>query len=384
METRLLTESRRRCCLCVFLDKNFDEQQVQIAHISRDRSDSSYENLVVLCLNHHDRYDSRPSQSKGYTAGEAKVYKERLIHLIQRWESGPSQFLPSAFASAILGTEVHPPPLSTQRLHLRGAAEESEAAVARALAGIGQLGLGNILGQEWELRTKRLGGRFLLVGLHSYIQGDWLAWVADSSPRASAEPEVTIDILGQFHSRPAVDIIPHRDSYCLLIHRLTFHGTGAERHSEIWYVMRGSELVEVLAYPTRAYVSGWCSFRREIRAIPLQRPETLLHGVSLEISFRADYFTDQLASATQEDTQLFHEERLFHATWDDDAELFVPTPASQLSAADVEALFEDGDEEFFHRHRKIIEGLLRSDVLEQRLWAESIHTRYAPKNSAEL
>ena len=47
VETRLLLESRRRCCLCVFISGDLLEKRVQIAHISGDRTDSRYENLVV-------------------------------------------------------------------------------------------------------------------------------------------------------------------------------------------------------------------------------------------------------------------------------------------------------------------------------------------------
>jgi len=294
---------------------------------------------------------------------------------MQDWENGPSQFLSSAFASAIVGTEVQP--LPTERLRLRGATDAEEAAIARFLAAIGQLGRGDSLGNEWELRAEQLGGRSLLVGLLSQSQGDWLAWIGHSTPGALVNLEVTIDILGQLHSRPAVAIIPHRDSYCFLINRLTFHGTGVERHSDVWYVVRGKELFMVLEYPTRAYISGWCSFQREIRAIMLRRPEALVHGANLEILFRADYSDNHFSAPEHEATHLFREEHLFNAVWDDDAELFVPTSTSQLRAVDVEALFNDGDEEFFHRHRAVIEELLGSEVKERRLWAEGIHARYA-------
>lgn len=46
--TRLLVQSRRRCCLCAFLRQDFSEKKIQIAHISRNRSDSKYENIVVF------------------------------------------------------------------------------------------------------------------------------------------------------------------------------------------------------------------------------------------------------------------------------------------------------------------------------------------------
>ena len=78
VETQLLLNSRRRCCLCVYLSGDLSQKRIQIAHISRDPSDSREENLVVLCLDHHDQYDSSTSQSKGLTADEVRHYKNKL------------------------------------------------------------------------------------------------------------------------------------------------------------------------------------------------------------------------------------------------------------------------------------------------------------------
>lgn len=50
----------------------------QIAHLNHDASDRRFENLVYLCLEHHDEYDGRTSQSKGYTVDELRAYRDRL------------------------------------------------------------------------------------------------------------------------------------------------------------------------------------------------------------------------------------------------------------------------------------------------------------------
>lgn len=84
VETRLLVESRRRCCLCFSLEGDRGPKRVQIAHISRDPSDSEYENLVVLCLSHHDEYDSATSQSKGFTADEVRYWKRSLVEQMSK------------------------------------------------------------------------------------------------------------------------------------------------------------------------------------------------------------------------------------------------------------------------------------------------------------
>lgn len=89
VETRLLVESRRRCCLCFSLEGDLGPKKIQIAHISRDPGDSEYENLVVLCLAHHDEYDSATSQSKGFTADEVQYWKRSLVEEMSKLGSAP-------------------------------------------------------------------------------------------------------------------------------------------------------------------------------------------------------------------------------------------------------------------------------------------------------
>ncbi|EGQ8062094.1 hypothetical protein KB973_004707 [Vibrio parahaemolyticus] len=76
---QLLVATRRRCCLCYFLENDERRKKVQIAHINQKRSDSDVSNLVPLCLDHHDEYDSKTRQSKNITVHELKMYKEMLI-----------------------------------------------------------------------------------------------------------------------------------------------------------------------------------------------------------------------------------------------------------------------------------------------------------------
>ncbi len=78
LEEAVAMASRRRCCLCVYLDNLDEVRHGQIAHLNRDRSDARYENLVFLCLQHHDQYDSRPRQSKGLMEGEVRRYRDLL------------------------------------------------------------------------------------------------------------------------------------------------------------------------------------------------------------------------------------------------------------------------------------------------------------------
>lgn len=78
VQASILFSSRRRCALC--FSYNFDPsvKKGQIAHIDQDSSNNSENNLVFLCLKHHDEYDSNTSQSKGITAKEVEKCKEEL------------------------------------------------------------------------------------------------------------------------------------------------------------------------------------------------------------------------------------------------------------------------------------------------------------------
>ncbi|MFH1011690.1 MAG: hypothetical protein V1784_10715, partial [bacterium] len=50
----------------------------QISHLNDDPSDSGINNLVWLCLLHHDQFDSSTSQSKNLTKAEVRHYRDQL------------------------------------------------------------------------------------------------------------------------------------------------------------------------------------------------------------------------------------------------------------------------------------------------------------------
>jgi hypothetical protein len=50
----------------------------QVAHLDHDSRNNSLENLVFLCLEHHDEYDSQTRQSKGLTKREVKDFRDHL------------------------------------------------------------------------------------------------------------------------------------------------------------------------------------------------------------------------------------------------------------------------------------------------------------------
>lgn len=84
VETEILSRSRRRCCVCFGLNRDISEKRGQIAHLDQDSSNNKPDNLAFLCLDHHDQYDGRTRQSKGFTETEVKRYRTELYDFFQR------------------------------------------------------------------------------------------------------------------------------------------------------------------------------------------------------------------------------------------------------------------------------------------------------------
>jgi hypothetical protein len=78
IETEVITQSRRRCCICFGLNQNDGEKKGQIAHLDGNPNNNSAANLAWLCLEHHDVYDGRTSQSKNLTEQEVRLYRDSL------------------------------------------------------------------------------------------------------------------------------------------------------------------------------------------------------------------------------------------------------------------------------------------------------------------
>ena len=78
-ERAVLIKSRRRRCLCFWLEGIDEVQRGQIAHLDHNRTNNNEDNLCFLCTKeHHDDYDSGRSQSKGLQKGEVKHYRNEL------------------------------------------------------------------------------------------------------------------------------------------------------------------------------------------------------------------------------------------------------------------------------------------------------------------
>ncbi len=78
IQTNIFLNSRRRCCLCFWLNGEDEVKKGQIAHLDDNNENSSEGNLAFLCLEHHDEYDSEPRLSKGLRLTEVKRWRDEL------------------------------------------------------------------------------------------------------------------------------------------------------------------------------------------------------------------------------------------------------------------------------------------------------------------
>lgn len=92
VETAVLVQSRRRCCICFGLDRDTRLKSGQIAHLDQDPSNHKEANLAFLCFDHHDAYDSKTSQRKNFTVGEIKEFRHELYATINTAFSQPVHF----------------------------------------------------------------------------------------------------------------------------------------------------------------------------------------------------------------------------------------------------------------------------------------------------
>jgi hypothetical protein len=122
VETQVLSASERKCCICYYTSRNQSPRKGQIAHLNGDASKSEFEDLVWLCLEHHDDFDSTTSQSKGLTPGEVRMYRDRLYGEL-RTPRPCTELTPAA-----------PPPARRLPSDLQAAMDGAKGEVERLLA----------------------------------------------------------------------------------------------------------------------------------------------------------------------------------------------------------------------------------------------------------
>ena len=74
----ILLKSRRRCCLCFWLDGSDEVQKGQIAHLDGNSENPEGDNLVFLCFDHHDELDGKTRLAKGLGPDEVRHWRDEL------------------------------------------------------------------------------------------------------------------------------------------------------------------------------------------------------------------------------------------------------------------------------------------------------------------
>ena len=85
IQTKIFMMSRRRCSVCFGLERDASRKRGQIAHLDGNPANDHPDNLAYLCLEHHDEYDGKTSQSKGLTVQEVKEYRNELYQHFSEW-----------------------------------------------------------------------------------------------------------------------------------------------------------------------------------------------------------------------------------------------------------------------------------------------------------
>lgn len=78
----VLLRSGRICGFCLGFGNDHQPKAGQIAHLDKNNQNGAIDNLMFMCLNHHNEYDSIQSQAVGLTIGEAKEFRARVEELV--------------------------------------------------------------------------------------------------------------------------------------------------------------------------------------------------------------------------------------------------------------------------------------------------------------
>ncbi len=139
IETEVLTLCRRRCCVCFGLENDMALKHGQMAHLDGRPDNNRVDNLAFLCLDHHDQYDSRTSQSKGLTEAEVKTYQGELHGVIgTQWSQSnrPGQARLERAPGEISGHYIRPGEWDGAELQLVGKIDGSVRVIGIASWGM--------------------------------------------------------------------------------------------------------------------------------------------------------------------------------------------------------------------------------------------------------
>ena len=79
---QVLFRNRRRCCVC-----REPRKPVHLHHIDEDPSNNEWDNLAVLCLDHHSDVTGNQGLGRNYSPEEISLYKENWEEQCAKWRS---------------------------------------------------------------------------------------------------------------------------------------------------------------------------------------------------------------------------------------------------------------------------------------------------------
>src|SRR5713101_7351889 len=74
IQVEVARRCKRRCCMCFGLHRKLDVVDGQLAHLGRDPSKVSVDDLAYLCQPCHTKYDTSNNRTLSYIAGEIRLY----------------------------------------------------------------------------------------------------------------------------------------------------------------------------------------------------------------------------------------------------------------------------------------------------------------------
>ena len=132
----------------------------QIAHLDRDKANAALDNLAFLCFEHHDRYDSRTSQSKNFSIAEVKAYREELYRgVLPLLEMSSAQHSP-------------PPPVPASPDYQTHKADEQKQILKELLADRGPINSISYLAHDLGVTTAHADQLLYELALHGVVRID--------------------------------------------------------------------------------------------------------------------------------------------------------------------------------------------------------------------
>jgi len=370
------------------LEGDLRTKQVQIAHISRDASDSAYENLAILCLPHHDQYDSKTSQSKGFTPQELRYYKDRLVDVINRWGAVPTSII-ADHAFAVEGQKVEregeqaPAPAAVDLISGVDLSMLMSIALARVQTEdeIRVLREGNLLSPDvtrigiarFNRSNPQCEGQPYCVVLIADPQG-W-HWDVSLLLYRGTKWQVVgrVPLKAQRGGEPPVQYVPGEDASALVIQHVEMYGTGVYREGTTWYRVGPEGLLPLFTYPVQAYVVGWgMAFQRHLSSEVTNMPYAINDGAKLDIRLHIRYEADPSwlwrFTSPHDTLPLFTTTLNLKLQWAGDARVFVPMAESTASLNESSEIFNEDQSGFLRRNvdRLVQLAMTGSDL--QRQW----------------